>query len=144
MTDIEVIKSQPFVTHTCDGGDHTIPMASLQTGDLVIVHGLRSAPDYNYQCGRVVDTAPADANRLGVAMLHGRQTVLAVRRRNLLLASCDEDRRRLLINIVWERQLEMRVVRNFLLEQLRGEEGLCLEIASHFAPRENAAEIAPK
>ena len=64
---------------------------------------------------------------------------MAVRRHNLLKASRDEDRAALLTRIVWERQLELRVAANFLLDNLRGEEGLCLEIASHFPPRETLA-----
>ena len=45
----------------------------------------------------------------------------------------------LLTRIVWEHQQELRVVRQLLLDQLRGEEGLCLHIASFFPVRETMA-----
>ena len=49
-------------------------------------------------------------------LLHGDRKQLSCRRRNLLRAAHPEDRARLLTLVVWERQLELRVARSFLLQ----------------------------
>ena len=112
---------------------------SLDAGDIVVIVGLlsESARQHNFQAARVVPGGSGE--RVGVCLLHGTRKTLSVKRRNLLRASVPEDRAMLLTRIVWEHQQELRVVRQLLLDQLRGEEGLCLHIASFFPVRETMA-----
>ena len=110
---------------------------ALDLEDIVVLVGL-TARQHNFHSARVLG-AQTQAGRVPVQLLHGARTKMSVRRQNLLKASRDEDRAALLTRIVWERQLELRVAASFLLDKLRGEKGLCLEIASHFPPRETLA-----
>lgn len=111
---------------------------SVAAEDIVVLVGLEGAREHNFQPARVVE--PHQQNgRVGVVRLTGERKPLSVRRRNLLRASVPADRAALLTRIVWERQAELRVARNFLLDKFNGEEGLCLTVASFFAPRETMA-----
>ena len=110
---------------------------SLVEGDIVVVVGLDNAKHFNFQPG-IIPAAEAPEGRVPVRLLHQQHT-LSCRRQNLLRAAHADDRAALLTRVVWERQLEMRVVRNFLLNKLLGEEGLCLEVASHFPVRTTMA-----
>jgi hypothetical protein len=139
------------------------PANALHSGDIVVVHGLVSKPKYNLQACIVQDRDDASEGRCAcgspnpesdqglrpglsvrallccsvpVRALHGVFSNLAVKRSNLLNMAREEDRQMLLTMIVWNHQLELRVARTFLLDRLRGEEGLCLEIARNFPPRE--------
>ena len=111
---------------------------SLHEGQIVVVVRLERAPHYNYAPGVVVRRVDDDG-RLGVELLHGRRQTLSIRRSNLLRADHEEDRVAILTQAVWERQLELRVARNYLLDRLRGEEGLALHIASFFPARQTMA-----
>ena len=114
---------------------------ALTENNIVVIIGLESAPQYNYRAARVLSAQTSDRGRLGVELLHGEapKKRLSVRRCNLLRASHPEDRAALMTRLVLDRQLELRVCRNFLLEHLQGEEGLLLHIASFFPPRETMA-----
>ena len=111
---------------------------SLHEGQIVVVVRLERAPHYNYAPGVVVRRVDDDG-RLGVELLHSGRQTLSIRRSNLLRADHEEDRAAILTQAVWERQLELRVARNFLLDRLRGEEGLALHIASFFPARQTMA-----
>ena len=111
-------------------------MSSLRAYDIVVIHGLVGAPQHNFAPATVLDQDAPAPGRVPIQLLHGSRAKLSVRRSNLLDMWGEEERAMLLTLIVWERQLELRVARQFLLDRLRGEEGLCLEVASHFPPRE--------
>ena len=114
---------------------HRLSALAVVENDIVVVVGLQAdaAQPYNFCPGTIVQSG-SDNGRIGVRLLH-QDKLLSCRRRNLLRAAHPADRDMLMTRIVWERQLELRVVRNFLLEQLEGEEGLVLHIASFFPPR---------
>ena len=112
---------------------------ALSSSDIVIVVGLENAAQYNFRAGRVLNTQTTDRGRVGVQLLHGECKRLSVQRSNLLRASKAEDREALLTRIVLERQSELRACRSFLYDQLHGEEGLLLHIASFFPRRETMA-----
>ena len=111
---------------------------SLAPSDVVVIVGLVSQRQHNFRAARVVTKEQA-GSRVGVRLLHGERKSLSVRRQNLLRASHEQDRKALLVRIVLQRQRELRVCRDFLLDQLSGEEGLLLHIASFFPPRETMA-----
>ena len=112
---------------------------ALHKDEIVVIVGLDAARQHNFQAARVIDVSVSGDGRMAVQCLHGERSKLSVRRQNLLRAVHPEDRAALLTRVVWERQQELRVVRNFLLDRLRGEEGLALHIASFFPPRETMA-----
>lgn len=111
---------------------------ALAAHEIVVIVGLRQSSHLNYRPALLLSPSPEPDGRLRVQCLCDQQS-FKVRRRNLLRASHPEERADLLSRIVWERQLELRVARSFLLESLRGEEGLALQIASHFPPRQTMA-----
>ena len=139
--------------------------AALAPGDVVMVMGLESRRDYNYQAAVVLDEEATAEGRLAVRLLHrrrreaGPRTQLSVRRRHLrlldmpgssegarrrrgaLAESCAADRAAVLTRVVWERQLELRVAAPFLRRALQDEDGggLCQNIASFFEPRATLA-----
>ena len=110
---------------------------ALSESDLVVVVGLEKSRSYNFRPALVL--GPPVDGRVPVRLVHGNRKQLSCRRHNLLRATHAEDRERLLTLVVWERQLELRVARSFLLEKLGGEEGLALHVASFFAPRQTMA-----
>ena len=116
---------------------HRMSLLEVSANDVVIIVRLEKAAQYNYRAGIILQTNPD--GRLAVQLLHGDRKTLACRRCNLLRAEHPEDRARLLIMVVWERQLELQVCKSFLLEQLQGEEGLALHIASFFPARQTMA-----
>ena len=116
---------------------HRLSTLALAADEIVVIVRLENAAHYNLQPAMVLQTN--DDGRLVIRLLHGRRQVLACRRSNLLRAEHPEDRAALLTLVVWERQLELRVARKFLLEQLRGEEGLAEHIASFFPMRATMA-----
>ncbi|EOD11213.1 hypothetical protein EMIHUDRAFT_248062 [Emiliania huxleyi CCMP1516] len=109
---------------------------ALTENDLVVIVGLEFSRQHNFEPARVLDSS---GERLKVQLLHGSRKGLSIRRGNLLKMSRAQDRTALLTRIVWERQLELRVARAFLVEKFHGEEGLALEVAKHFSPRETLA-----
>ena len=111
---------------------------AFSESDLAIVVGLERAVGYNFRAALVLSPAMPDG-RVAVRLLHGDCQQLSCRRHNLLRAAHPEDRARLLTLVVWERQLELRVARSFLLEKLGGEIGLALHVASFFPARETLA-----
>ena len=111
---------------------------AFSESDVAIVVGLERAVSYNFRAALVLSPAMPDG-RVAVRLLHGDRRQLSCRRHNLLRAAHPEDRGRLLTLVVWERQLELRVARSFLLEKLGGEIGLALHVASFFPARETLA-----
>ena len=115
----------------------------LRVDDICVIVGLQSESgrSHNFKPVRIVDVGAVPEPsplRVGTHCLHSKHK-LAVKRANLLAMSDPEDRRRLLVRVVWEKQQGLRVARRFLLDQLSGEEGLCLHIASFFQPRSTMA-----
>lgn len=117
--------------------------SSLQQDDICVIVGLCSETGrpHNFKSTRVVDipdVVQGSADRIGTACLHSSHK-LSIKRQNLLKMADLEDRRRLLVRVVWEKQQGLRVARAHLLDKLSGEEGLCLHIASFFPPRTTMA-----
>ena len=61
---------------------------------------------------------------------------MKVRQSNLLRPSVATDRENFFLRHAWERQVELRVVRTWLLDKLDGNLGLALAVAAMFPPRE--------
>ena len=112
-----------------------IATLAISIEEIVVLVGL-TARQYNFRSARVI--GKQTDGRIPVQLLHGCRKQMTIRRQNLLKASRADDRAALLTRIVWERQLELRVMAGFQLDRLRGED-LCLAIASHFPPRETLA-----
>ena len=109
---------------------------ALRAGDVVVIVGLEAATQHNHASAVVVGDG-GDGGRVAVRRLHGPRPLLAVRRRHLLRAADDGDRRRLFARVAWARQLELRCAARWLEAQLP--EALCLRVAACFAPRETLA-----
>ena len=112
---------------------------SLAQDEVVVIVGLANAAQYNYRAARIIEQPAPSGDRYGICLLHGTRKKLSVRRRHLLRSTIQEEREALLTRIILERQCELRVCRDFLSDQLHGEEGLLLHIASFFEPRETMA-----
>ena len=125
-------------TARMDSLSQSLSSMAFSESDLAIVVGLERTPSYNFRSALVLSPALPDG-RIAVRLLHGDRKQLSCRRRNLLRAAHPEDRARLLTLVVWERQLELRVARAFLLEKFGGEIGLALHVAAFFPPRETLA-----
>ncbi|KAL1504316.1 hypothetical protein AB1Y20_010722 [Prymnesium parvum] len=111
---------------------------ALAADEIVIIVGDEGAAGFKLEPAVVLSPLCDGEGRLHVRCLH-RPHSLLVARRHLLRAAHPRERAALLTRVVWEKQLELRVVRTLLLDSLRGEEGLALQIASHFPPRQTMA-----
>ena len=117
---------------------------ALQGGEVVVIVGLSGAPQHNYHSAAVLNKVEAadstmTGDRYAVRLLHGCRPRLSVRRRNILRAAQPAEREQLLVRVLWERQLELRVVSPLLLGKLSLELGICLKIASFFPHRQTMA-----
>ena len=123
----------PIAERKMNSLSQSLSSLAFSESDVAIVVGLERAVGYNFRAALVLSPAMPDG-RVAVRLLHGDRRQLSCRRHNLLRAAHPEDRARLLTLVVWERQLELRVARSFLLEKLGGE-----IVASFFPARETLA-----